>query len=183
MYNLRQLNGRQFSPQLMQPIHLPDLLKKHEATTEIEFEEVLPDLDTLMPIKGIVRLVHQGTYLDVSAQVTTIVTLTCDRCLQQYNHRISITPQEPIWLDEQIGLEDFEEEREVSMEDLVESIDPQGYFEVDEWLYQQLCLALPHPKHCRPDCPGVDIDTTITHGVDARWAALQQLQGKLPDDR
>jgi len=167
----------------MQPIHLPDLLKKHRATTEIEFEEVLPDLDTLMPIKGIVRLVHQGTYLDVSAQVTTIVTLTCDRCLQQYNHRISIAPQEPIWLDEQIGLEDFEEEREVLIEDLVESIDPQGYFEIDEWLYQQLCLALPHPKHCRPDCPGVKIDRSISGGSDARWAALRQLQGKLPDDR
>jgi uncharacterized protein len=166
----------------MQPIHIPDLLRKHEATTEIEFEEVLPDLETLMPIKGVIRLVHQGTYLDVSAQMTTIVTLTCDRCLQQYNHRISIRPQEPIWLDEQIGLEDFEDEREVSMEDLVESIDPQGDFDVDEWIYQQLCLALPHPKHCHPDCPGLEIDTTVSGIVDARWSALQKLQGQLPSD-
>ncbi|TAF56425.1 MAG: DUF177 domain-containing protein [Oscillatoriales cyanobacterium] len=166
----------------MHPIHIPDLLRKHEATAEIEFEEVLLDLETLMPIKGVIRLVHQGTYLDVSAQVTTIVTLTCDRCLQQYNHRISITPQEPIWLDEQIGLEDFEEEREVSMEDLVESIDPHGDFDIDEWIYQQLCLALPHPKHCRPDCPGVEVDPTIIGGVDSRWAALQKLQGQLPSE-
>jgi len=166
----------------MLPIHIPDLLHKPDATAEIEFEDMLPDLATLMPVRGHVRVAHQGTYLEVSGWVKTIVTLTCDRCLQQYNYRLSIEPREPIWLDEHIGLEDFEDEREVPMEDLVESIDPHGSFDVGDWVYEQLCLALPHPKHCRPDCPGVEVDRAVNPSVDARWAALQQLQGKLTSD-
>ena len=73
----------------MLSIHIPDLLQKPDATAEIEFEETLPDLTTLMPVRGRIRIAHQGTYLEVSGQVNTIVTLTCDRCLQQYNHRLS----------------------------------------------------------------------------------------------
>ena len=43
---------------------------------------------------------HGGTFLEILAQAETIVTLTCDRCLQNYNYRLSIDTSEIIWLEE-----------------------------------------------------------------------------------
>jgi len=162
----------------MKTISLPDLQQARYATVTIEFQESLPDLETLMPVQGSVRIAHQGTYLEVSGQAETIVTLTCDRCLQQYNYRLKIQPKELIWLQSEL-VDEWEEEREVPMEDLVDSIDPDGDFDPMNWIYEQLCLAMPYPKHCRSDCPGVEVETPDTGAIDQRWAALQNLQKQL----
>ena len=85
---------------------------------------------------------HGTTFLEVKGTASTIVTLTCDRCLQQYNHRVAVDAQELIWLDE-AAAQDLPLEQEVSLEELVESLSPQGYFEPETWIYEQICLQLP----------------------------------------
>ena len=49
-------------------------------------------------MKGTLKVIHQGDYLQVKIKADTIITLTCDRCLQQYNHRLLINTEELIWL-------------------------------------------------------------------------------------
>lgn len=165
----------------MEPIFIPRLLKAPNQQETVSFAENLPDLVTLTPVRGTVTVAHRQTYLEVTGKADTIVTLTCDRCLQNYNTRLQVDTQELIWLQRPDLPEDVPNEREVSVEDLDESVDPHGYFSPADWLYEQLCLELPLRKVCDPaQCPGVEQpEDTSQPQIDSRWAKLADLKQQL----
>jgi uncharacterized protein len=166
----------------MEAIHIPWLLKLPEQTEVIQVNEFLADLETLTPLRGRLQVTHQGNYLEVSVQAETIITLTCDRCLQQYNHRLTLEASELVWLDESADQPDYGPlERETTLEDLVETLPPQGDFQPTAWLYEQLCLAIPPRKLCDQQCPGIQItDNASASPTDRRWDALEALKRQLP---
>ena len=167
----------------MEAIYIPGLTKAPEQKEDLVIEEFLPGLETLMPVRGHLQVKHQGTYLDVTTQAETIVTLTCDRCLKQYNHRLSVKTSELIWLDAAAEQPDNGPlERETSLEELVETLSPNGYFQPDVWLYEQFCLALPLRKLCDNNCTGIDnsSDPATSAPSDSRWNALANLKKQLP---
>ncbi|PSN12700.1 metal-binding protein [filamentous cyanobacterium CCP5] len=167
----------------MRAIHIPQLLKQPGKTQVVEVGEHLEGLETLTPVRGEVRVTHQGSYLEVQGRGEAIVTLTCDRCLQNYNHRLETNSKELIWLREPLEEADYPLEREVSREDLVETLPPHGYFHPQDWIYQQLCLALPQQQLCQADCGGIAVDgSDAVTEVDRRWAALAQLKASLPEE-
>ena len=167
----------------MDAIFIPQLSKAPERTEEIQVQEFLPGLETLTPVRGLIQVKHQGNYLEVSSQAETIITCTCNRCLQQYNHRLVLDTQEVIWLDETANqTEDFPLEMEVAVEDLLETLAPDGHFDPGEWLYQQMCLALPQRQLCNLNCPGI-LNTAVSEPpTDSRWASLNALKKQLPDN-
>jgi uncharacterized protein len=168
----------------MDAIFIPQLTKAPERTEEIEVNESLPGLETLTPVRGVIRVQHQGNYLQVSGQAESIITCTCNRCLQQYNQRLAVNTKEIIWLDANANqAEDLPLEREVPIEDLVETVSHDGYFYPSEWLYEQMCLAIPQRQLCDPKCPGIlDAVASISEEIiDNRWSALQRLKNQLPE--
>ena len=84
----------------MELISIPSLLKKTDRTQLIKFEEFILELETLTPVRGYLQVTHHGNYLEVKGKSETIITLTCDRCLKQYNYKLVINPQELIWLNQ-----------------------------------------------------------------------------------
>lgn len=170
----------------MQAIYIPQLTRAPEQTETIQVRDYLLDLATLTPVQGVMKVTHRGNYLEVAARAEAIMTLTCDRCLQQYNQRITVGTSELIWLQEEP--EQFEEEdleREVALEDLVESLNPQGYFKPDEWLYEQFCLAMPQRQLCDSACQGIlvgDIQSGSKPAIDRRWASLEHLKDHLSNE-
>lgn len=169
----------------MEAIYIPQLTRAPEQTETIQVQDYLLDLETLTPVQGVMKVIHRGNYLEVSAQAEAIMTLTCDRCLQQYNQRIAVDTSELIWLQE--TPDDFgdELEREVALEDLVESLNPQGYFKPDEWLYEQFCLAIPQRQLCDLDCRGIAVGENqppTSAGVDRRWASLETLKNHFSNE-
>ncbi len=170
----------------MEAVYIPQLVRAPEQTEQIEVNSYLPDLDTLTPVQGQVRVTHRGNYLEVAGQAEAIVTLTCDRCLQQYNHRIKVNISELIWLQKQEDDPDADLlEREVAFEDLVETLDPDGYFQPLIWLYEQLCLEMPPRQLCDVNCAGIQVNTATEAEteqptrIDHRWASLQSLREHL----
>ncbi|MEM6251558.1 MAG: YceD family protein [Cyanobacteria bacterium P01_D01_bin.156] len=169
----------------MQRIYIPHLVKDPGQTRTIKVNDYISELETLTPVKGHIQIQHRGNFLDVSAQAETITTLTCHRCLQNYNTRIQVDTSEIIWLQEPHS-ELYEEEVEVSLEDLVETLSPQGHFEPQTWLYEQLCLAIPQRQLCDQSCQGIinplasDLNNENS-GTDQRWAALSALKQQLSD--
>ncbi|WP_026735016.1 YceD family protein [Fischerella sp. PCC 9605] len=172
----------------MDAIYIPQLTKAPERTEEIQVKEFLPDLDTLTPVRGRIRVQHRGNYLEVSGQAETIITCTCNRCLQNYNHRLVVDTSEIIWLDEAAEQEQaLPLEREVAVEDLVETLSPYGYFDPGEWLYEQVCLEIPQRQLCDVNCSGIQPskpDSSNNNSehkrVDLRWASLEALKKQLP---
>ncbi|MDH6084193.1 YceD family protein [Umezakia ovalisporum] len=167
----------------MDAIFIPQITKAPERTEEIEVKEFLPGLESLTPVRGRLRVHHHGNYLEVSGVAETIITCTCNRCLQQYNHRLRVNTKEVIWLDEAANqVEGLPLEREVLMEDLVETLSPDGYFYPSEWLYEQMCLELPQRQLCNLDCPGIlrNNAESADKPIDSRWASLEALKKQLP---
>ena len=168
----------------MEALYIPQLIKAFDKTQVFSFRERLTGLETLTPVQGELTVKHRGSYLEVKAQAEAIITLTCNRCLQNYNHRLSIDTSELIWLESPTdNLEAIPLEREVSLEDLVESLSPQGYFYPSDWLYEQFCLAIPQQQICQSECTGIQMVEDPEHSlpVDQRWSSLAALKTQLPD--
>jgi uncharacterized protein len=165
----------------MEAIYIPQLLKAPERKESLDIQEFLPGLETLTPVRGNMVISHRGNFLEIYAQAETIVTLTCDRCLKQYNHRLSLDTSEIIWLDKNADQDrSIPLEREVSLEDLSETLSPYGYFEPDTWLYEQLSLLMPLRQLCSKDCqsPAVTLSQNEPQ-LDSRWASLEALKKQL----
>jgi uncharacterized protein len=169
----------------MEKVFIPHLLRHERHTLKIPVDGMILDLATLTPVRGQVTVQHQGTFLNVSAEAESIINLACHRCLQQYNHRLQLTTKEVIWLDEAADQAyDGPIELRVDFHDLVESLTPDGHFDVETWLYEQLCLALPHRQLCRTDCPGLlppesqPLVQEETKVIDGRWGSLKSLLEK-----
>lgn len=162
----------------MEVIYIPQLLKTPEHKLEIPIDECIAGINTLTPIRGIIIVCHGGTFLEVKVNAHTIMTLSCDRCLQQYNHRLELKNSEIIWLEKNADeFEDLPLEREVHVEDLSESLPIDGHFDPNKWLYEQICLSLPIRQICGENCPGapeIKEEKTPTI-IDSRWVSLQKL--------
>jgi len=165
----------------MEAIYIPQLTKSPQRTAVIDVNQTIPDLETLTPVQGQIKVTHQGNYLEVSARAETILTLTCHRCLQQYNYRLSIAPSELIWLSETELSDESLFDKEISSDDLVETLSPQGYFDPITWLYEQLCLEIPQRQLCDQECQGIQVTTANTAEpiVDQRWSSLEALKNRL----
>ena len=168
----------------MEAIYIPHLLKAPKRTAEIIVDDQISNLNTLTPVKGKIAVRHGGNFLEVASQAETITTLTCDRCLQHYNHRLAIDTSELIWLESELeNVEDIPTEREVSLEDLSETLPPNGHFDPEAWLYEQLSLALPLRKVCGENCPGTTVKAVIEEKhLDSRWSSLAALKEQLNRD-
>lgn len=163
----------------MEPIHIPQLTRAPQQTEVIEFNEPIPGLETLTPVQGRLQVTHKGNYLEVSAKAETIITLTCHRCLQQYNYRLEIAPTELIWLDEAASQDALELlDHDIALEDLVETLPPKGDFDPATWLYEQLSLEIPQRQLCDQACQGIDLPKSDTGEpvIDRRWASLEALK-------
>lgn len=168
--------------EMLDPISIPQICYQPQRTMCWQVQEHLPDLETLTPVQGQVAVTHQGNYLEVRGQADAITTLTCDRCLGQFNYRLQVDTQELIWLDEAARDADLALELEVDPEDLAETLSPQADFDPRQWLYEQLCLELPAQRLCRADCPGIELQSlpvAESNTADHRWAVLQQLKDQL----
>lgn len=165
----------------MEAIYIPHLLKAPNRRLEIIVGDAIAGLDTLTPVKGTVIVRHGGNFLEVTARAETIVTMVCDRCLQNYNHRLQVDTSELIWLAANIQtIEDLPTEREVSVEDLSETLPPNGHFDPEIWLYEQFSLATPFRKECGSECQGAAKTSTVTEThFDARWSSLAALKNQI----
>ena len=160
----------------MESIYIPQILKAPDRKIEIIINDGIAGLNTLTPVRGKLIVRHGGNFLELIAQAETIVTLTCDRCLQNYNHRLEVNTSELIWL-EATQIDTLPLEREVALEDLSETLSPTDYFDPEAWLYEQFSLAIPFRQLCGESCQGAP--TTETHRenyLDSRWASLASLK-------
>ncbi|NJK49404.1 DUF177 domain-containing protein [Candidatus Gracilibacteria bacterium] len=165
----------------MEAIYIPQLLKKPTKKENLEVQEFIPNLETLTPVRGNMTVSHRGNFLEILAQVETIVTLSCDRCLKQYNQRLSLDTSEIIWLDKDNERDKtLPSEREVAVDDLSETLSVDGYFEPDTWLYEQLSLLMPLRQLCSQDCqPPATAALPNEPHIDSRWASLEALKKQL----
>jgi len=168
----------------MEAIYIPHLLRAREKKQQIIVDGSISNLESLTPVRGTIQIRHGGTFLEVTAIAETIVTLTCDRCLKQYNYQLSINTSELIWLEKESSEgKVYPPEREISLEDLAESLPSTGHFDPETWLYEQLCLAMPLRQICSSNCKQPIVEEPRADNItDSRWSVLESLKGQLNRD-
>jgi len=145
----------------------------------------LSALESLTPVRGELQATHRGSVLELEGHGHTIVTLCCDRCLQHFNHPLSFSCHELLWLGDAPCSQDPAAGAlltgDGAMLDLdpdgpTERLDPRGDFDPAHWVFEQLSLQLPQVNRCGSDCPGPPTWSSAAEGGDPRWAALRALQ-------
>jgi uncharacterized protein len=175
------------APVPLAPVPLADL-RLRDGGRRWSVDQAIAGLDTLTPVRGILRAEHHGNALEVVGRAETIVTLCCDRCLQHYNQTLGIDCRELIELGGaraagSMGTASTTaiEETFVVGHDLDDRLDPRGSFDPERWLFEQLSLQLPLVNRCGADCPGPPAwSGASAESVDPRWAALTTLRHDPP---
>ena len=77
-----------------------------------------------------------------------------------------------------IELREAEAEHDPSLGgiELDERLDPQGRFDPERWIFEQLNLRLPLVNRCGADCPGPARWSSESGAPDPRWSALRGLK-------
>lgn len=160
----------------LRPVSIPELRALSEGKGW-QVDQSITDLDSLTPVRGVLAVVHHGTALEVSAEVETILTLCCARCLQPYNQLLRAAARELI--DFRSGPSSAAGEADPLAEDLDDRLDPRGRFDPERWLFEQLSLRLPLVNRCGDDCPGPARWSSDSRATDPRWDALKALSAPL----
>lgn len=164
------------SPSPLRPVSIAELRALSEGKSWA-VDQSITDFDSLTPVRGVLRAVHHGTALEVSAEVETILTLCCARCLQPYNQLLRAEVRELI--DFRTGPSFAEGGADPLGDDLDDRLDPLGRLDPERWLFEQLSLRLPLVNRCGDDCPGPARWSSDASTTDPRWAALKALSTPL----
>lgn len=166
------------SPSRLRPLPIPELRALPEGK-HWQVDQPIADLSSLTPVRGDLRIVHHGTAIEVSATVDTIVTLTCARCLQDFNAPLQADVRELLEFSGEPSRHS-DGAGETSANDLDERLDPRGSFDPERWLFEHLSLRLPLVNRCGADCPGPPCWSSAPTEGDPRWAALRSLTRSSP---
>jgi uncharacterized protein len=171
----------------LRPVSLLEL-RLLAAPRHWKVNQPIAGLETLTPVRGQLTAHHQSGVLEVEGAVNTIVTLCCDRCLNHFNQVLRAEAHEVLELaaagvgpgpggslpNPSRPLDPTE--LTPSGDDLDDRLDPEGDFDPERWLFEQLSLRLPLVNRCGADCPGPATWSSEEGSGDSRWAALRQLK-------
>jgi len=172
----------------LRPMALQELRLQPEGR-HWRVDQAISDLDTLTPVRGDLLAIHHGSVLEVQGRAETIITLTCDRCLQPFNHALRLEVRELL----DLGTGDGSGASDAAVtareaagqdtrtllpcgEDLDDRLLADGSFDPERWLFEQLHLLLPVVNHCGGSCPGPARWSLDAQVDDPRWAALRTLR-------
>jgi uncharacterized protein len=154
-----------------------------EALSQAELRDIGP-----VAWQGEIRYVQPDFLL--TASIAYDQTLVCDRCLKSARDRV----ESDLQLLLVTGEDPVSEERELEAEDLGRVVvgDEDDEVDLDPILLEQMQLQVPMKPLCRPDCAGLcsqcgaDLNQSpcscATQEGDPRWAALEEIKSRLPND-
>lgn len=157
----------------LQPIAIQELLGKDQPQ-RWDFDQPIARLDSVVPVQGWIELSVEGPLLRVQSEAATRIALCCDRCLRSYEHTLRVRVSETIGLG--TSADDLCEALDYDAEGISEQLDPQGQFDPQQWIYEQLSLQLPLVNRCGSECPGPISWGSDEPPIDPRWAALRALK-------
>ena len=158
----------------LRPLPLQELRALAEGVCW-QVDQPIAHLSSLTPVRGSLQALLHGHVLELRGQAETILTLCCDRCLQDFNHPLKMEAQEMLEL-RGTGEEEAALEPTPLGEDLDDRLDPGGTFDPERWIFEQLSLQLPLVNRCGDDCPGPARWSSDPEDTDPRWGALRALR-------
>jgi uncharacterized protein len=156
-----------------------------------QFREFVDNLGAVKPVLGELTASASSTGIRLSGNLTTLLKLTCHRCLRPYFYGLSVRVDENfVEFSGQSDLERFGKDRELLADDFVEELPESGILDITDVVYQAVTLAIPVSCLCGDDCPGPAFPhsetkdgslvtgkdaTRLENRIDPRWKNLKTL--------
>ena len=158
--------------ELLGPVPVQDLLSSETGITW-QVHQQIAGLESQGPVVGQLRAWPEGPLLRLEGELQASVSLRCDRCLQTYAQPLRARVSERLAVGG--SDQDLAQALDFDAEGVSEQLDPDGNFDPQQWVYEQLSLQLPLVNRCGADCPGPASWGTADPLPDPRWAALRSL--------
>lgn len=126
-------------------VDVSELLARAVGTSRDYILDRYVDQETGASVWGQVTLTRNRKGILASAALTASLSLSCSRCLEQFDHVLKFTFEEE-FLPGIASARDEEEFFGISVDNLLD---------LSEAIRQNIVLNLPMKPLCRPDCPGV----------------------------
>ena len=166
-------------------VDVRDLIRHPGASRSHRLPEPVADLQVTLarmpddaPVEGDLLLESVVEGILVSGRLSGPLTLTCARCLVEFEGRVDVDVQELFSRGPERAADEYQ-------------LSPEGSLDLEPMVRDGVMLALPVSPLCRADCLGLcercggDRNlgqcTCVEETVDARWAALDALFADAPE--
>jgi uncharacterized protein len=148
----------------------------HEPVADLRLE--LARVPDDAPVEGDLLLESVVEGILVTGPLTGRLTLTCARCLKEFEDRVEVGVQELFARGSEVGPDEY-------------AVSPEGSLDLEPMVRDNVMLSLPFSPLCRAGCLGLcercggDRNLgecmCVEETVDARWAALDVLFADAPE--
>ncbi len=119
---------------------------------EIDPDDIVEDIEFVEPVSVEVSIKKKDEKVLVKGTVKTVMKLVCSRCLEKYEENID-SSFDLVFMPEESF--EFDEEIELSDEDINVIYFKEGFIDVDQVVIDQLNLSLPFRPLCSDNCKGL----------------------------
>lgn len=140
----------------MEKILLLDELENAEnRTLYIDFDEKIEGIDCVTPIHAELTARMMDDFVEISGNVTGVVNLECDLCLDKFEHELDFEIDEMFSKGSLLGeYEESGQEFELKDGQFVTDLNGEKEIDIYDLLYQSVILNIPNKKVCGINCKG-----------------------------
>ncbi len=119
---------------------------------DINPDDIVEEIEFITPVMVDISIKKKDTKVIVRGNVKTKILLQCSRCLEKYEETIDSSFDLVFMPEDEF---EFEEEIELTDDDINVIYFKEGFIDVDQIVVDQLNLSLPFKPLCSPDCKGL----------------------------
>lgn len=160
-------------------IYIDEIENLPNKKLEIEFSEIIEDLNLKEPVTGNIVVQMSGPNLNIKGCVQASLSLECDRCLKEYIEKFNIKIDENFIKGQ--AYNKSKAEIELKIESLVEELGSSNEINLTDLIYQNIILSVPNKKLCDINCKGSDEYQKLQNEkhIDPRLQIFKDLNDKM----
>ena len=127
-------------------VSIDQIENSEEKILEYHFSDTIKDISSEGPINADLAIKSLGDFIEVSGEVSGVINLVCDVCLNPFKYDLSVNIDE---LYAKYALsEDYAQETELKEGQFITDLNGAEEIDIYDLLYQSVILNLPNKKVC-----------------------------------
>ncbi len=133
-------------------ISIEQIEESDEKTLEYNFSDKIKEINSDGPIEADLVVRSLGDFIEVSGDVSAVLNLECDVCLNKFKYDLNFTIDE-MFAKEALS-EEYSQETELKEGQFITDLNGAQEIDIYDLLYQSVILNLPNKKVCGINCNG-----------------------------
>jgi len=133
----------------MNKILIEDIEREPNKTLHYEFDGEISELEGCK-IKADLDIKSLGDFIEVKGDVSGVVTLECDRCLNKFDYDLEFEVDETY--AKHSLYDEYSQEVELQSGQFITDLNGEKEIDIYDLLYQSVILNLPNKKVCGINC-------------------------------